>query len=205
MAGFQTEQEGFWAGEFGDAYVARNRGERLLAAKTALFGRALRGAAGLSSACELGCNIGLNLRALSALGVERLKGIEINPTAAAEARAAGIAEISERSILEDLADEGDYDLAFTMGVLIHIAPDRLPAVYDNLAARSRRYVMICEYYSPSPVSIPYRGHSDRLFKRDFAGELMDRHDLRLVDYGFAWRRDNLMPLDDLTWFLLQKP
>jgi spore coat polysaccharide biosynthesis protein SpsF len=55
------------------------------------------------------------------------------------------------------------------------------------------------------VAIAYRGHSDRLFKRDFAGEIMDRHSqLRLVDYGFAYRRDPNFPQDDITWFLMEK-
>ena len=41
----------------------------------------------------------------------------------------------------------------------------------------------------------------RLFKRDFAGEMLDRFsDLRLVDYGFRYHRDPAHPADDLTWF-----
>lgn len=48
MREFQTEQERFWTGEFGDDYMERNRGERLVAAKTALFARALRGAGGVA-------------------------------------------------------------------------------------------------------------------------------------------------------------
>ena len=44
-----------------------------------------------------------------------------------------------------------------------------------------------------------------LFKRDFAGEIMDRHpQLQLVDYGFAYRRDPNFPQDDITWFLMEK-
>ena len=65
--------------------------------------------------------------------------------------------------------------------------------------------MICEYYNPSPTTIAYRGHSDRLFKRDFAGEMLEKFsDLKLVDYGFSYHRDNSFPQDDITWFLLQK-
>jgi hypothetical protein len=52
--------------------------------------------------------------------------------------------------------------------------------------------------------VPYRGNQERLFKRDFAGELMDRHGLKLVNYGFAYHRDNYHPQDDITWFLLEK-
>jgi spore coat polysaccharide biosynthesis protein SpsF len=65
--------------------------------------------------------------------------------------------------------------------------------------------LVCEYYNPSPVSIPYRGHTNKLFKRDFAGELMDRYpDLQLIDYGFVYRRDPSFPQDDVTWFLMEK-
>ena len=70
---------------------------------------------------------------------------------------------------------------------------------------SKRYICIVEYYNPTPVSVSYRGHDDRLFKRDFAGEMMDKYnDLRLVNYGFVYHRDLNFPLDDLTWFLLEK-
>ena len=38
-----------------------------------------------------------------------------------------------------------------------------------------------------------RGHSDRLFKRDFAGEMMDRHpQLQLIDYGFAYETTGIV-------------
>ena len=81
------------------------------------------------------------------------------------------------------------DLALIKGVLIHINPDMLNVVYDKLYEASSKYILVCEYYNPAPVSIPYRGHDDRLFKRDFAGEILERFsDLSLVDYGFAYRR-----------------
>ncbi len=62
-----------------------------------------------------------------------------------------------------------------------------------------------EYYNPSPVAITYRGHDDRLFKRDFCGDLLDKYkDLYLVDYGFCYRRDPVFQQDDMTWFLMRK-
>ena len=77
--------------------------------------------------------------------------------------------------------------------------------YDKLVGSSGRYLLVAEYYNPAPVAIPYRGHTDRLFKRDFAGEIMDRHpQMKLVDYGFAYRRDPNFPQDDITWFLMEK-
>ena len=109
------------------------------------------------------------------------------------------------SSILDFSPARQWDLALIKGVLIHINPEALPQVYDNLFAACGRYLMVAEYYNPVPVAIAYRGHSDRLFKRDFAGEIMDRHSqLRLVDYGFAYRRDPNFPQDDITWFLMEK-
>jgi hypothetical protein len=65
--------------------------------------------------------------------------------------------------------------------------------------------LICEYYNPTPVTVVYRGHRDRLFKRDFAGEMLDKYaDLALLDYGFTYHRDANFPQDDANWFLLEK-
>lgn len=89
-------------------------------------------------------------------------------------------------------------------MLIHINPDELPRVYSKLVDTSKRFfICVAEYYNPTPVEVPYRGHARRLFKRDFAGEMLDRFPLRLVDYGFAYHRDPF-PQDDLTWFLMEK-
>jgi pseudaminic acid biosynthesis-associated methylase len=81
----------------------------------------------------------------------------------------------------------------------------IKSVYEKLFAASSKYILIGEYYNPSPVSVTYRGHSDRLFKRDFAGEMLDLYpELRLIDYGFCYKRDRSFPQDDITWFLLEK-
>lgn len=65
--------------------------------------------------------------------------------------------------------------------------------------------MVCEYYNPSPVEVNYWGHTEKLFKRNFAGEILDRYpDLQLVNYGFIWHRDSNFPQDDFNWFLMRK-
>ena len=159
----------------------------------------------MTSAIEFGSNIGNNLRALRALLPEaQLHAIEINADAAAEIQAWGDATVEVASLL-DFEPERQWDLAFTKGVLIHLPPDALPSIYAKLVAASSRYVMVCEYYNPTPVEVSYRGHEQALFKRDFAGEILDSHpELRLVDYGFTYHRDPHHPLDDSTWFLMEK-
>ena len=116
----------------------------------------------------------------------------------------GGAEAISGSIL-DLQLDKTFDLTFTKGVLIHINPDKLQEVYNTLYSHSNRYILVAEYYNPTPVSIEYHGEKDKLFKRDFAGELLDRYtDLRLVDYGFLYKRDVNFPQDDISWFLMEK-
>jgi pseudaminic acid biosynthesis-associated methylase len=130
-------------------------------------------------------------------------GLEINATAAAEAERAGFS-VLRRSLL-GYRSELRFDFVLISGVLIHIDPTHLEDAYDALYSACGRYLCIAEYYNPEPTEIPYRGHRDRLFKRDFAGEVLDRFgDLRLVDYGFVYHRANQFPGDDFTWFLLER-
>ncbi len=205
ISNFGTPQEEFWAGEFGDAYTDRNTGRGWIASNLALFARILTSTRGIQSVIELGANRGLNLLALrQLLPAARLSAVEINAKAVDELRRFDWLHVTHGS-LQDFKPAMATDLVLIKGVLIHLNPDALPAVYDLLYAASAKYVCIVEYYNPSPVSIAYRGHADRLFKRDFAGELMARHrGLKLVDYGFVYHGDGNFPQDDLTWFLLEK-
>ncbi|MHB9101448.1 MAG: pseudaminic acid biosynthesis-associated methylase [Sulfuricella sp.] len=202
---YGTEQEKFWAGTFGDEYIGRNQGKEVAAANLAFFSRILERTQSVRSAIEFGANIGLNLEALRALipNIE-LSAIEINQKAVEELGKLGGIKIYPQSIL-DFQPDSPRDLVLIKGVLIHIDPTRLGQVYDLLYRTSNRYICIAEYYNPSPVEVPYRGNREKLFKRDFAGEMLDRFpDLRLVDYAFAYHRDVNFPQDDITWFLLEK-
>jgi spore coat polysaccharide biosynthesis protein SpsF len=206
MAEFKTEQEQFWAGEFGAGYISRNQGSKLLASNLSFFGKALHTASPVNTCIEFGSNIGMNLRALKLLYPEQEQhAVEINPTAADQLRTFLPAEnVYNQSILE-FQPHRTWDLTMIRGVLIHIDPVSLPVVYDALHKAAGRYLLVCEYYNPTPVALPYRGHDERLFKRDFCGEILDRYsDLKLVDYGFAYRRDPHFPLDDINWFLMEK-
>lgn len=206
MAAYTTPQEAFWAGTFGDAYSERNRGPAMLAANLALWAQVLRSAGPITSVIEFGANVGMNLEALRLLypGQEQ-HAVEINASAATTlAERLPEATVTVGSLL-DVEPSQTFDLAFVKGVLIHLSPDHLEAAYRALYAASHRYLVLAEYYNPTPVQVPYRGHEDRLFKRDFCGELLDHFpDLDLQDYGFVYHRDARWPQDDLTWFLLEK-
>lgn len=205
MGKFKTEQEEFWAGEFGDQYIIRNDNMKILAGNLSLFSHILKNTRDISSVIEFGSNIGLNLRAIkSLLPAIDISAVEINSKAASELKKLEGIKIYNKSILEFTPDY-ERDFVLIKGVLIHINPDMLPQVYQLLYETSKRYICIAEYYNPVPVSMSYRGHREKLFKRDFAGELLDRYaNVKLINYGFTYRRDNYYEYDDLNWFLLEK-
>ena len=206
MSEFKTAQEAFWAGEFGSDYIGRNESRELLASNLNFFSTAMRRMDKINSCIEFGANIGMNLKALQLLHpAVSLNAIEINKTAADQlAGSIGNDNVFNGSIF-DYPVGKQFDLSLIKGVLIHINPDMLQTVYEKLYTASSRYILVCEYYNPSPVAINYRGHEDRLFKRDFAGEMLEKYpDLKLVDYGFAYKRDTVFPQDDITWFLMEK-
>jgi len=200
-----TDQEVFWRGDFGNDYIERNHDSKIIASGISLFSKILDHTHKVSSIIEFGCNMGINLIALKRLLPDvELTGVEINSSAASIVRERNEATVIESSIL-DLNLNTTYDLTFSKGVLIHINPDYLGEVYKRLYDYSNKYILVAEYYNPSPVSIDYRGHQDRLFKRDFAGDIMDLYkDLRLIEYGFVYHKDPVFPQDDISWFLMEK-
>lgn len=205
----KTEQEVFWAGDFGEDYLERNSGDELLASNIAYLSRALKGAGNIESVAEFGANIGMNQRALSLLfpGLKSRFAIEINENASKKLAAHIGSENVYNGSIFDYNFEKQYQLSLIRGVLIHIEPEMLNLVYQKLYEASNQYVLLIEYYNPTPVEVPYRGHSGKLFKRDFAGEMMDKYpDLKLIDYGFGYHRDQGLhgKVDDSTWFLMEK-
>lgn len=202
---YKTEQEKFWAGQFGNDYIDRNVESDWISTNISLFSKVLNRTNSVQSVLELGANIGLNLVAIkSLLSQANFSAVEINQKAITRLSELGWVEAYHQSVL-DFQPTKKYDFVFVKGILIHLNQSILPDVYELLYKASDKYICIAEYYNPTPVEISYRGHSERLFKRDFAGEMLDKFsDLTLLDYGFAYHRDNNFPQDDITWFLLEK-
>ena len=205
MKKYKTEQEKFWAEKFGTEYIERNRSAEILTQNIFLFSRIFSKIEKIRSVIEYGANIGLNLRALRTLISElELSAVEINKDAVKELKKIENIKVFNKSILEFKIDK-PRDFALIKTVLIHLNPDMLSQVYELLYQSSSRYICIAEFYNPVPVEVNYRGFSGKLFKRDFAGEMLDKYDdLKLIDYGFCYHRDIHFPKTDITWFLMEK-
>lgn len=198
-----TEQEKFWAGTFGEAYIERNRGSEILASNIALFSQILNRSCGIKSVLEFGANIGLNLRAISSLLPSvTLMGVELNKKATSE-----LSDFVHYAYCASILGEKVWekaDFVLSKGLLIHIAPSNLSKAYGSLYDASNKYICIVEYYNPTPVEIVYRNHRNQLWKRDFAGEMLDYYSLKLLDYGFVYHKDSNFRQDDVHWWLMEK-
>jgi pseudaminic acid biosynthesis-associated methylase len=194
--------EALWSGDFGDNYVDRNRaaGEG-----RAPFWKSILEKTRAKRVLEVGCNVGANLRWIAAeLGPDNAWGIDVNQKALDELKRAIPLHAIHASARALPFDDGTFDLVFTMGVLIHQAPEALPDVMREIVRTSRRYVLCGEYYAATPTEVPYRGESGALFKRDFGGDYLRLFpQLAQVETGFLARGDATW--DDITWWLFEKP
>lgn len=203
-----NDQENFWSGEFGDNYIERNKSQKLIESNKQLFKKIFKNKK-INECLEVGSNIGLNLIALKKIFPEiNLSAIEIN-TKAVNLMKKNIpdATIYNQSFLNfDISKyPKSFELVFTKTVLIHISPKNLKSVYNKIYKLSNKYILLCEYYNPTPVEVEYRKHKDKLFKRDFAGEMLNLFkNLNLINYGFAYKKDPNFPQDDINWFLMEK-
>ncbi|MDC3208396.1 hypothetical protein OBA27_01490 [Pelagibacteraceae bacterium] len=200
-----SEQEKFWSGSFGDQYIDRNQSIDWIKSNFYFFKYIFRNINNLNSMIEFGANIGLNIEAILKIYPKiNVHAVEINKQASQILSDKKICSVSNCTI-NDYEPNKKYELSLVKGVLIHLNPEELPLAYKKIFESSSKYILIAEYYNPKPIAIDYRGHKNKLFKRDFAGEMMDIYkNLELVDYGFSYHKDKTAPQDDLTWFLLSK-
>ncbi len=152
---------------------------------------------------EVGCNVGNQLAVLREMGYRELYGIEIQPYALEQARIKlPDVHFLEASAFEIPHPDGYFDVVFTSGVLIHIAPKDLPRAVDEIYRCASQYIWGFEYYSPQIVEVKYRGNQGLLWKMDYAKVFLERFsDLNLV------RRRDLPYLENSnvdSMFLLHK-
>lgn len=182
----KTHQAQTWSGQFGREYTDRNavttKDMNALYLKTFGISRTELNYEFLGNLdrslriLEVGANVGTQLHLLQQLGFTDLHGIELQPYAVEVAKRVrpGI-DIIQGNAFELPYKDGEFDLVFTSGVLIHIAPQDHPKVMDEMNRCSRKYVWGFEYYAPELEEIDYRGHENLLWKADFASIFMRRH------------------------------
>jgi pseudaminic acid biosynthesis-associated methylase len=184
----ETAQMEFWKGKFGDDYISRNDGDfdelyksMFGITRTALNGEFLSDLNKESRILEVGCNIGKQLSVLQNAGYSNLWGVEINDSALRLAKENKEWNLVAASGFDIPFKDGFFDVVFTSGVLIHIAPEDLEKFLDEMYRTSKKYIWCFEYFSEECEEIEYRNHKNRLWKNNFLKLFMDRFpDLKLV-------------------------
>lgn len=187
-----TRQMGIWSGTFGREYTDRNATsvEELDALYEREFGigRQAMNQAFLGSlsrdlrVLEVGSNIGNQLLLLQSMGFTSLYGVELQHYAVqlAKRRTSGVSFI-EGSAFDIPCRDGAFDLVFTSGVLIHLAPQDIGTALGEIHRSTRRYIWGMEYFSETCEEVSYRGEQGLLWKSDFCQLYLEQfRDLRLV-------------------------
>lgn len=201
-----TETLNFWKEEYRDDYMKKNA-EFDSALGVEAWNLMLKNTQSISSIVECGCNIGRNIDFLKQINRDYdISAIDVNEKAINFVKEKYSISDSFVGRIEDASfKNNNYDLAFTMGVLIHVHPDELLATAKKVVDISKKYVLIGEYFNRTPTMIPYQGKENLLFKRDFGKYFLENFDLEVIDYGFLWGHyyDDA-GFDDFTWWLFKK-
>jgi pseudaminic acid biosynthesis-associated methylase len=202
----QNEQQQFWKEKYAKDYISKNS-DYTIDGGIKCWAKMLERAEKIESLLECGSNIGKNIRILNHVLPSTAKSIiEISPDA--------YKIVTERyelhksfngPIVESSFGEGEFDLVFSMGVMIHIHPNDLLDNMKKMFSYSSRYILMGEYFNRTPVMIEYHGEKDKLFKRDFGKMFLENFPVKLVDYGFLWGHiyDDA-GFDDITYWLFEK-
>ena len=190
MKELSMEQTKEWAGDFGQEYTDRNAitvkemnslykqqyGISRSKLNTLFLGRLNHSIKIL----EVGANIGNQLLCLQELGFTNLYGIELQRYAIEQSKAKNICLIQGSAFNIPFKDN-QFDLVFTSGLLIHISPENVTRVLKEIYRCTNNYILGLEYYTEQSTEFTYRGHSNLLWKADFA-QLYIEHfqDLELI-------------------------
>lgn len=188
----ETEQAKQWKGDFGRQYTDRNTFdvdaldalylENYGLTRTEINHEFLRDISKEASFLEVGCNTGNQLLLLQRMGYANLSGLELQPYALETARSrTRKISFTQGSALALPYRDDSFDLVFTAGVLIHIAPQDLPRALNEIHRCTRSFIWGMEYYFPSTTEVTYRGHGGLLWKMDYAQRYLGQfNDLELV-------------------------
>jgi len=193
--------EELWRGPFGLEYTDRNAGA---GEKRARFWRNLLSELPVSSVLEVGCNLGANLRWIQPHVLPgKIVGVDVNDYALGRLKV-GLPRVqAAAAVARELPFRDDaFDLVFTMGVLMHHAPDALPAAMGEIVRCARRYLLCGEYFAESLTEVFYRGQHGALFKQDFGARYQELFpELKLLKEGRLFEEDGW---DDVTFWLFEK-
>lgn len=196
-----THQRKTWEEEFGEGYLERNVYdptelnqfylERFGYTKNQLNDDFLQNIPKDAKILEVGTNIGNQIFHLQSQGFTNLYGIEIQDRAInyAKHRTENL-NIIKGDALDIPFKDGFFDLVFTHGVLIHISPENISNVVQEIYRVSNKYIWGLEYYADTYTDLEYHGKKNIMWKTNFSKLYQD------IKQGLSLEKEELLPYLD---------
>lgn len=179
-----------WAGQFGDSYTTRNR---KIPDRAPFWSRLDQYP--IKNALEIGCNIGANMRAIEAVTSIDVTGIDVNESAIKRARAQGLM-VEQADGLETDFNDDEFDLVFTVGVLIHLNTPEMIKMLFEMERIAKGYILMGEYRGDD-IEVDYRGNRGALIKREYGGVIE-----ALFPWGKKmWEHKDVDAFDTVTFWM----
>ncbi|MBU0516156.1 MAG: methyltransferase domain-containing protein [Proteobacteria bacterium] len=166
-----SRQVDIWKGQFGDDYTARcdrepNAARREVLTRALDISRPRR-------ILDIGSNTGRLLQVVRSGGEFKRFGLEPNKKAIrlAQSRLPDVGLVEGTTAKLPFKDRA-FDLVYTFGVLIHIAPAEIASNLREIVRVCRGYVLFYEYYAEDWTEIDYRGQDRFLWKTDYRREYL---------------------------------
>ena len=196
----ENEKNGTWYGDFGIRYTLRNK---IIPEKLVPFYKKILKGIEVEKILEVGCNRGHNLIAISYCGQYDLYGIDINPYSILVARDNKEINFAWGNISDILYKDDYFDLVMSVGVLIHINPEKLKEAITEVLRVSKKYFLLMEYnYDFEEFErIPYRENVG-LWRGNFKKLVLENFNVRLLLEGEVGVEDGFG--DKRNYFLFEK-
>jgi len=208
-----TDQEKFWSSEFGKEYNDRNfftveaADEYFIKefgiSRTEMNLEFLKGL-DINKILEAGCNVGGQIKHLKQMtNIKDFYGIDIQQDAIEKSHSnVPFARTIQGSIFDIPFRDAYFDMVFTSGVLIHIAPEDHLKAMSEIVRCSKKYIWGFEYFSEKCERLNYRGHEGFMWKTDFARAYLENFkNLKLVK-EIRYKYVNCANVDSM--YLLEK-
>lgn len=205
-----TQQIDLWKGPFGDQYQDRNsltdeevnkRGPLMEYIIKTIYMNA--GGVIPESVLEVGAGQGPNLAAWEKISLKIQRPIKLYATEINNKARENLKDnVKSIELLDEIPTIPVADLVYTYGVLIHTHPAHLRGLQEKIYGASKRFIACCEYFAPETRPIKYRGENDALWLDDYGTKWIDNFSLRLLGYGFMWKK--VTGLDNVTFWVFEK-
>ena len=135
-----------------------------------------------------------------------MSAVEINQTACANLLELDLKKMFVCSMFDE-EEFGQHNIVLSSGLLIHIGPEQIERAYEVIynACLPGGTIILVEYFAPTPTPVEYRGHQNKLWRRNYGKDMLTRYpDLVLLGYDFVADIDPICPKDNVTAWVLCK-